>query len=420
MGIPGIAAAVAVQGHEVVAAVGTASATTPQALSAEARFSIGCITKFLISAMCIELVRNGRLDLDVPLAEYLPDLRGTLRGRRQTVRHLLSHRSGFQETNTAAILAQKFDEFARAPQLFEPGGVFSYEHGAYVLVGEILRRVTGRGIDSELANLFLAPLGITPGRVGNDPGNAVSHEFRDEGRYFVPIDVPSFASTGAVSNMTLSILEMARLARHFAVNRDSALMDVQGGDAAAHRSRETECMLPAYVEGTRLLGLPMAFGLGCAQYSRDIFGSDGGYAGQMCCIRLDPVNKVALAVGMNAEAIAVRNGLVKALMHDIGLASTPEVSIIRQSYDFDLGGLAGTYIGANRGTLEVVRTSGGFELHFDYGTPGDHLRVDLQYDPGTNQIRALGGSQQCGLAIFRPPNDEMPCVSSSLSAFRRK
>jgi D-alanyl-D-alanine carboxypeptidase len=122
-------------------------------------------TKSFVAAAALRLVEEGRLSLDDPISEYLPeDFVELLRGdgyspEEMTVRHLLTHTSGLfdhsdSEKYTAAITADPMHRWTRAEQLRAavewgdrlgaPGEIYSYCDTGYVLLGEIVEQAAAR------------------------------------------------------------------------------------------------------------------------------------------------------------------------------------------------------------------------------------------------------------------------------------
>jgi beta-N-acetylhexosaminidase len=116
----------------------------------------------LTSAM-MQLVETGRVELDAPVQRYLPAWRGPNK-ERVTVRQLLTHSSGlpawrpiYKETDRpdsamALVLATALDTL--------PGVRMVYSDLGAILMGEIVRAVTGERIDAYFARQVAGPLGL--------------------------------------------------------------------------------------------------------------------------------------------------------------------------------------------------------------------------------------------------------------------
>ena len=122
-------------------------------------------SKGLMSLLAARLVQDGRLDYDAPVPHYWPEYAAA--GKQDTlVRDLLSHRAGLSAPVGALAVEDIVDWeamvallAAQAP-LWAPGEGHSYHfitHGW--LIGELLRRVTGKPVSRLLAETIAEPMG---------------------------------------------------------------------------------------------------------------------------------------------------------------------------------------------------------------------------------------------------------------------
>ncbi|MEV5070850.1 beta-lactamase family protein [Microbacterium sp. LMI12-1-1.1] len=146
---------------------------------------IGSNTKTFTAALTLRLVAEGRIALDTPASEYLPEFD---LDPRITVRMLLQHTSGVfnftgeyypDGTVVSGIPAtpagrewvdNRFVTYApedlvrlalAKPARFEPGTDWSYSNTNYVIVRLIVERVTGRSVAEETDRLIFQPLGLS-------------------------------------------------------------------------------------------------------------------------------------------------------------------------------------------------------------------------------------------------------------------
>jgi D-alanyl-D-alanine carboxypeptidase len=132
-------------------------------------FSIASITKTFVTATIMQLVDEGTLSLDTRLSRFLPDYP---RAKRITIRQLLAHTSGvFNYFESAAYQRAAYRDpsrrwttkqilgFTGAPYC-APGDCFHYSNTNFVLLGEVIRSVTGRSVAREIRERFLEPLGL--------------------------------------------------------------------------------------------------------------------------------------------------------------------------------------------------------------------------------------------------------------------
>jgi CubicO group peptidase (beta-lactamase class C family) len=122
-------------------------------------------TKTMTALCALVLADRGELDLDAPVARYWPEFAAA--GKRDVlVRHLLGHTAGlpiWEEPTTVADLyawpVVTARLAAQAPQ-WKPGTEAGYHSITFgFLVGEVVRRVTGRGLGTFFAEEVAGPLG---------------------------------------------------------------------------------------------------------------------------------------------------------------------------------------------------------------------------------------------------------------------
>jgi len=123
-------------------------------------------TKGITTVCALRLVEQGKLDVDAPVAKYWPEFAAA--GKEDIpVRYLLSHRAGLPgidgmlsvekayewEPLVAALAAQK--------PFWEPGSQFGYHAVTFgALVGEVIRRISGKSVGTFWREEFAEPLGL--------------------------------------------------------------------------------------------------------------------------------------------------------------------------------------------------------------------------------------------------------------------
>ncbi|WP_006240869.1 serine hydrolase domain-containing protein [Mycolicibacterium tusciae] len=169
-GMPGIHAEVRSGDERWRGAAGVADLETGVPMRPEMRQRIGSITKTFTAAAVMQQVEQGRIRLDAPVGDYLPDLVPGERGRQITVRMLLNHTSGLAEYLPRAFPSlgsfpdpaglspeslddNRFTEFGAAeligmgvaaPATGAPGETPGmYSNTNYLLLGELLADTTG-------------------------------------------------------------------------------------------------------------------------------------------------------------------------------------------------------------------------------------------------------------------------------------
>lgn len=129
------------------------------------------ITKSFTVTMVLQLVAEGRLDLDAPVTDYVD---GVPRGEEITLRQLAEMRSGLYNYTTSpdfinaliADLQQPWTDeqllgFAFSQPLnFEPGSEYEYSNTNTILLGVVAETVTGQTYEQLLQQRILNPLGL--------------------------------------------------------------------------------------------------------------------------------------------------------------------------------------------------------------------------------------------------------------------
>ncbi|MFD0885146.1 serine hydrolase domain-containing protein, partial [Streptosporangium algeriense] len=180
-GVPGAAVAVCAGDETIDVAVGTLSTATGVEATPDSLFQIGSITKVLTATLVMQLVEEGRLDLDAPVRACLPEFRiaDERAAERITVRQLLCHVAGFEgdiftDTGKGDDCVEKYlDVLHEVPQLFEPGEMFSYNNAGYCVLGRIVEVLRGKPFDVCMRTHLFTPLGLT--HAANDPYEAIVH-----------------------------------------------------------------------------------------------------------------------------------------------------------------------------------------------------------------------------------------------------
>ncbi|CAM5744273.1 serine hydrolase domain-containing protein [Streptomyces hirsutus] len=142
-----------------------------EAMDTRARFRIGSVSKTFSSVVLLQLVDEGRLELDAPVNHYLP---GLLPDDRITVRHLLTHRSGladyteamfaktvpgFEAVRNRVFTYQELVDLSLAePRTTEPGVAYKYSNANFVVVGMLIENATGTSVAKQYEQRIIKPL----------------------------------------------------------------------------------------------------------------------------------------------------------------------------------------------------------------------------------------------------------------------
>jgi uncharacterized protein YbbC (DUF1343 family)/CubicO group peptidase (beta-lactamase class C family) len=127
-------------------------------------FDIASLTKVVATAPALlQLVEKGKLSLDDPAVKHWPKFKGKGKGAI-TVRQLLTHYSGLRASLRAKPEWSGYEtalkKIAREKPLHPPGSRFVYSDLNFIVLGEIIRRVSGQPLDVYCRHHLFQPLGM--------------------------------------------------------------------------------------------------------------------------------------------------------------------------------------------------------------------------------------------------------------------
>ncbi|MFF1603144.1 serine hydrolase domain-containing protein [Streptomyces mirabilis] len=153
---------------------GVADRATGRAITTTDRFRVGSVTKSFSAVVLLQLVDEGKLNLDASVNTYLP---GLLPDDRITVRQVMSHRSGLYDY-TNDMFAQTVPGFESVRnKVFSyqdlvtlslkhgvtnaPGAAYSYSNTNFVVAGMLIEKLTGHSVATEYQHRIFTPLNLT-------------------------------------------------------------------------------------------------------------------------------------------------------------------------------------------------------------------------------------------------------------------
>lgn len=171
LGVQGLALAVIADGRPVLVRSWGARNARGEPLTAETVMYGASLTKAVFAYTVMQLVDEGRIDLDRSIADYLPrplpdyaeeeenyapwhHLAGDERWRRLTPRILLSHRSGFANFHW-------FNDDSRLRIHFDPGTRYAYSGEGIILLQFVLERGLGLDVGAEMQRRVFGRFGMT-------------------------------------------------------------------------------------------------------------------------------------------------------------------------------------------------------------------------------------------------------------------
>ncbi len=196
---------------------GFADLANQRSATPETIYRVGSISKLFTATAAMQLVEQGKLDIDLPLQRYLPDFSASSRFPEAgpvTPRSIMTHHSGLpsdylkgmwtrQPQPYEGLVELLGDEYVANP----PEYVFSYSNLGVTLLGHALEKLSGRDFCANMKESVLLPLGMTRSRFAPGPDTsplgARAYRKGEEAEEFPLRDLPA-------GGLNSNVLELSR------------------------------------------------------------------------------------------------------------------------------------------------------------------------------------------------------------------
>ena len=225
--IPGVALGIVKDGELVyaegfgVAELGKDDPVTPQTV-----FHLASIGKTVVGTAVLQLVEQGKIDLDAPIVDYLPYFQlADERYEEITVRQMLAHISGMPDVEDYEWDNPVYDDeaaerYVRSLNEFElltpPGEEFAYSSMAYDLMGDVIAKASGQSFEEYVQENIFTPLGMENTTYLMPEADAAMlaapHEIDDSGAVIVRDVYPYNRMHAPSSTLKSNVEDMARYA----------------------------------------------------------------------------------------------------------------------------------------------------------------------------------------------------------------
>lgn len=410
--VPGASLAVLAGDEVFTAACGVLNARTGVETTPDSVFQMGSITKVWTTTLVMQLVDEGKLDLDARVGELLPafGLADAGAARTITLRQLLTHTSGidgdqFVDTGRGDDAIERFVAYLHGVGcVHAPGARFSYCNVGFVVAGRIVEVLRGATYDAVLRERILQPLGLRA--TGTLPEQAILHRAA-AGHFMKPDGAPhlvpvwslqhSNAPAGATPFTTASeLVAFANLHIHDGVVPASRVASEQRA-ASPHQGVRVLSKASARAMRERHFELhgsagAMADAWGLGWMLKDGEGGtlvchNGVTIGQRAWLDVLPERRVALALLTNGgDANALASRLRSALLREVGDFGLPPLPAIDDAVPVDAARYLGVYdrSGAH---LEVAPCGAGLGVRIRA------IWYSMAPDPPLLPLRPVGGDR---------------------------
>ncbi len=409
-GVPGFALTLMSGEQEPQTFVGgVVDLETERPITPDTLFRIGSITKTFNALAVLQLVEQGRIDLNAPLRDIVPDppLENPWTETHPVrVAHLLEHSSGlldisreeFDHNQPFATLeaAFAFRPHARRVQ-WQPGLHAVYSNANAGLVGLVIERVSGQDYQRYMRDRLLRPLGMNAASLYHDDSTRerLATGYDTDGKTTIPYWHMIFPPLGAINATPKEMgALLALFLRHGKVG-DRQLLSA----ASIERMERPETTLAAHH------GLTYGYGLGLDQSLRQGFlwyghGGDGdGYLSHFGYNRQAQVGYFVTINAFKHDALrAMKTRVQDELMRGQTAPQAPVTPIGPET----LAALTGTYVAVTR--------------RFQWQGPAtlDDDRLQLVLEDGALYTRSTNGRRQlipAGAGLFRREGEPLATIA---------
>jgi CubicO group peptidase (beta-lactamase class C family) len=313
--IPGISAAILWDdGRRWLGAAGSRNLAAGDSMTTGTAFALASVSKTFTAAVVLQLVGEGSLGLDQPVAPLLPSY-GL--DRRITIRMLLDHTSGLPDyflnpkieqplrsDINAQWTAQRAWSFV-LPRRPVPGTRWVYSNANYLLLGELVEKVTGHSLAAEIRTRLLKPLGI----------RTVWYQAVEKPRAQGTVGYRMVAAGSSVRAVPVaplgpvmpfrSVVTAARGAGSMAGTAAAAALWMQAYASGRVLPADLQAASLADATATKALGARIAYGLGLEVVGLDgrvALGHSGRYAGFRNVVLYVPEAGLTIAVLTNQNS----------------------------------------------------------------------------------------------------------------------
>ncbi|MGO4614109.1 serine hydrolase domain-containing protein [Nocardia sp. 2YAB30] len=422
--VPGASLAVLVDGQVYEIASGVLHRGTGAAVTNDSVFLCGSVAKVYTATMIMRLVDLGKLDLDAPVVDVLPEFAtpDSDATRRITVRQLLSHTGGVtndfnHDTGRGDDCLAEYVRAARDVALdCAPGTAMSYGSLGYVVLGRVIEVLTGKTWDQAVRDLLAAPLGLEHlvtlpeqalrfrvamshlGEPGADPDPAPEWDLMPR----------SVAPAARVISSAGDMVRFARMHLDGGLAADGTrVLSAESVAAMRHREIDVPDKWTVSADG---------WGLGWTLYDWEGikgFGHDGAAIGQYAYVRVVPEAGVAVALLTNGGgARQLYAALFRELLAELADVRMPDpFGPADPPVAVDIAPFVGTYRRAGVVVTVTERADGTGHMRYEFvdGMAGVSPALNMELTPVAPTVFAASGA---GPSFSE---DYMPVVFATLA-----
>jgi CubicO group peptidase (beta-lactamase class C family) len=353
-GIPSAAIGVLHDGELAELAAGVKNVETREPATTDTVYQCGSMTKTWTALAFMQLVDEGKVDLDEPVRTYLPGftVADPAASAAVTPRHLLCHTNGIEEAygdpgEDDDVYERMVENIADAPQVFPVGHTHGYSAAlGYAILARILEVCDDNRWDDVMRDRLFDPMGLTSTSSWREQVDetraATGHLVRslEEGPFVTPVDyLPrAFGPGGNITSTTREVLAMA----HVLLSEGTAPNGkrIISAESIQEMMRSRVPVPDPYMFGpARALGLIV-----CDWHGETVYASDGSTIGHNARLRLLPDSNTAIAMLTNGgPRESFYHKVFNEILTDLGTVTIPDLPAPDATLNLDLSRYEGVY-----------------------------------------------------------------------------
>ena len=312
--------------------MGYADVEKKQKANALTKYRVGSVSKIFTSAIILQMVEEGKLNLETTLDRFYPEIPNA---KSITIEQLLRHRTGlFNFTNAPEYLEWMekpkskealLELFVKNGTTFEPGDKFEYSNTNYVLLSFIVETIDGKSFAEILKQRIAVPLALTNTYYGGkiDPARNEAKSYTRANTWVQATETDMSIPTGAGAIVSAPS------------DLNLFLIALFSGKVISNESL------------SKMKEMKDGYGLGLIQFpffEKKAFGHTGGIDGFQSSASFFPDENIAITMLVNGASMPSNDILIGALSiyfgRDYKLPEfTPAILLTAE----ELSSFAGTY-----------------------------------------------------------------------------
>ena len=301
-------------------------------------FNIGSVSKVYVAAAIMLLVEDGKVSLDKPVTDYLPEFRmADDRYKNITVRMLLNHVSGIPGTEGANSFGLRYDDnikqqtmntLARAHLKHAPGAMAVYCYDGFTLAEMIVERVSGKKYIDFLNERIFTPLGLknTGMGVGEIKGRPVAFYYDTITGKMHPPETLSILGAGGLSSTAIDVCRFVdAFSSEDKLLKKAPLAEMKKAQPPAFQStlRNPEI---SFGLGWDLTGLPRYDTAGVQVLGKS--GGTGNYSSMVFAVPDKRISVAVIAAGRESNTMKIALDILDAVLVEKKLISKEEKPVL--------------------------------------------------------------------------------------------